>query len=106
MIKKIGILTSGGDSPGMNACIRAIVRTAVYHQIEVTGFIRGFEGLIDNDFVLLRNESVSGIIQKGGTILKTARSQRFMTEQGLQKACDTILAHRLDGLIVIGGDGS
>lgn len=106
MIKKIGILTSGGDSPGMNACIRAVVRTALYHHIEVIGFISGYEGLIDNSFIPLTRESVSGIIQKGGTILKTARSARFMTDAGLSKACQTIRGHQIDGLIVIGGDGS
>jgi 6-phosphofructokinase 1 len=106
MIKKIGILTSGGDSPGMNACIRAVVRTAVYEKIEVLGFIRGYEGLIDNRFVELKCESVSGIIQKGGTILKTARSARFMTREGIEEAIRTIGKNKLDGLVVIGGDGS
>lgn len=106
MIKKIGVLTSGGDSPGMNACIRAVVRTAIYNQVSVIGFMRGYEGLIDNDFLDLKRESVSGIIQKGGTILKTARSARFMTEEGLNKAAETINKHQLDGLVIIGGDGS
>ena len=106
MIKKIGILTSGGDSPGMNACIRAVVRTAIHHTIEVVGFIRGYEGLIDNNFIGLKRESVSGIIHKGGTILKTARSERFRTQEGVEKAADTIKKNKLDGLIVIGGDGS
>jgi len=106
MIKKIGILTSGGDAPGMNACIRAIVRTAAYHHIHVIGFLKGYEGLIDNQFIELSKESVSGIIHKGGTILKTARSARFMTNEGLQKAKETIIANQLEGLIIIGGDGS
>ncbi len=106
MIKKIAILTSGGDSPGMNACIRAVVRTAIYHSIEVIGFIRGYEGLIDNQFIDLKRESVSGIIQKGGTILKTARSERFKTNEGLKKAADTCKQNNIDGLIIIGGDGS
>ena len=106
MIKKIAILTSGGDSPGMNACIRAVVRTAIYHSIEVIGFIRGYEGLIDNQFIDLKRESVSGIIQKGGTILKTARSERFKTNEGLKKAADTCKDNNIDGLIIIGGDGS
>lgn len=106
MIKKIGILTSGGDSPGMNACIRAVVRTAIYYEIEVIGFIRGYEGLIDNTFVKLSRESVSGIIQKGGTILKTARSDRFKTEEGISQAVQTIKKNELDGMVVIGGDGS
>lgn len=106
MIKKIGILTSGGDSPGMNACIRAIVRTAVHFNIEVLGFLRGYEGLVDNKFIALKRESVSGIIQKGGTILKTARSKRFMTTEGQQLAVETIKKNNLDGLILIGGDGT
>ncbi|PBQ30872.1 6-phosphofructokinase [Sphingobacteriaceae bacterium] len=105
-MKKIGILTSGGDSPGMNACIRAVVRTALYHNIEVIGFIRGYEGLIDNTFLNLNRESVSGIIQKGGTILKTARSERFKTEEGLQKAVRTVKENKIDGMVIIGGDGS
>lgn len=106
MMKKIGILTSGGDSPGMNACIRAIVRTAHYHNIETIGFIRGYEGLIDNQFIQLNRKSVSGIIHRGGTILKTARSERFHTKAGLQKAAETVQKHQLDGLVIIGGDGS
>jgi 6-phosphofructokinase 1 len=105
-MKKIGILTSGGDSPGMNACIRAIVRTALYHQLELIGFIRGYDGLIDNQFIQLHHEQVSGIIHKGGTILKTARSERFRTQEGIAKAVETINKHQLDGFIVIGGDGS
>ena len=106
MIKKIGVLTSGGDSPGMNACIRAIVRTAVYNNIQVLGFLKGYEGLIDNNFIELKRESVSGIIQKGGTILKTARSKRFMTESGLEIAANNLAASKVNGLVVIGGDGS
>jgi 6-phosphofructokinase 1 len=106
MIKKIGILTAGGDAPGMNACIRAVVRTAVYHGIEVTGFLRGYEGLIDDQFVELKRESVSGIIQKGGTILKTARSKRFKTEAGIGSAVETLKKHAFDGLVLIGGDGT
>jgi 6-phosphofructokinase 1 len=106
MIKKIGILTSGGDSPGMNACIRAIVRTALYNKIEVFGFKRGYEGLIDNDFSKLTPESVSGIIQRGGTVLKTARSERFMKPSGVAEAVKTIKKNKIDGLVVIGGDGS
>lgn len=78
-MKKIGVLTSGGDSPGMNACIRAVVRTAAYYNIQTIGFIRGYEGLIDNNYIELNRSSVSGIIQRGGTILKTARSDRFKT---------------------------
>lgn len=106
MIKKVGILTSGGDSPGMNACIRAVVRTALYHNIDVMGFIKGYEGLIDNDFIELKRESVSGIIQKGGTILKTARSERFMKPDGITKAVETLKKNNVDAMIIIGGDGS
>ena len=106
MIKKIGILSSGGDSPGMNACIRAIVRTAIYNNMQVVGFLKGYEGLIDNNFIELKRESVSGIIHKGGTILKTARSKRFMTESGLETASKNLTNSKVDGLAVIGGDGS
>lgn len=106
MIKKIGILTSGGDSPGMNACIRAVVRTAIYNNIEVLGFIRGYEGLIENEFIALKRESVSGIIHKGGTILKTARSERFKTAAGIETAVKNLAQNHIDGLVVIGGDGS
>ncbi len=106
MIKKIGIFTSGGDSPGMNACIRAVVRTALYHNINVIGFIKGYEGLIDNEFIELKRESVSGIIQKGGTILKTARSERFMKPEGIAKAVENLKKNNVDAMIVIGGDGS
>src|SRR5690606_21057684 len=104
--KKIGILTSGGDAPGMNACIRAITRTAIYHNLEVLGFLRGFEGLIDNHFLELKRASVSGIIQKGGTILKTARSERFRTEAGMKAAINDLKENKVDALVVIGGDGS
>ncbi|MBX3163589.1 MAG: 6-phosphofructokinase [Bacteroidetes bacterium] len=106
MIKKIGILTSGGDAPGMNACIRAITRTAIYNNMEVLGFIRGYEGLIDNKFLELKRESVSGIIQKGGTILKTARSERFRTDEGMQFAVNHLKENNIEALVVIGGDGS
>lgn len=106
MIKKIGIITSGGDSPGMNACIRAVVRTAMYNNIEVIGFLKGYEGIIDNNFIELKNESVSGIIQKGGTVLKTARSARFMKEEGILQAAKNLKDNDIDGLVIIGGDGS
>jgi 6-phosphofructokinase 1 len=106
MVKKIGILTSGGDSPGMNACIRAAVRTALFNNIEIIGYLKGYEGLIDNTFIELKPESVSGIIQKGGTILKTARSARFMTHEGLLQAAKNIKDNHVDALIIIGGDGS
>ena len=106
MIKKIAVLTSGGDSPGMNACIRAVVRTALYHDIQVLGFLKGYEGLVDNQFIDLRRESVSGIIHKGGTILKTARSERFRTAEGRGLAAAHLKENAVDGLVVIGGDGS
>ena len=105
-MKKIGIITSGGDSPGMNACIRAVVRAAVHYKIEVTGFYKGYEGLIDNNFVELNTTSVSGIIQRGGTILKTARSKRFMTSEGQDTAAKNLTDHGIEGLVIIGGDGS
>lgn len=105
-MKKIGIITSGGDSPGMNACIRAIVRTAVHQNIEVLGFYKGYEGIIDNNFVRLDTTSVSGIIQRGGTILKTARSERFMTEEGITQAANNLKHNKIEGMVVIGGDGS
>src|SRR5688500_13844902 len=105
-MKKIAVLTSGGDSPGMNACIRAVARTAAYHKIGAIGFVRGYEGLIDNEFMTLDTESVSNIIHKGGTILKTARSDRFMKEEGLKKAADTLKKNSIEGLVIIGGDGS
>lgn len=105
-MKKIGIITSGGDSPGMNACIRAVVRAAVHYKIEVTGFYKGYEGVIDNDFINLNTTSVSGIIQRGGTFLKTARSKRFFTEEGQDLAAKNLKEHGIEGFIIIGGDGS
>jgi len=105
-MKKIGIITSGGDSPGMNACIRAIVRTAVYHHIEVIGFYKGYEGVIDKQFSQLTTTSVSGIIQRGGTMLKTARSERFYTDEGVTTAAKNLKELGIDGFVVIGGDGS
>jgi 6-phosphofructokinase 1 len=105
-MKKIGIITSGGDSPGMNACIRAIVRTAVYHNIEVIGFYKGYEGVIDKQFIKLTTTSVSGIIQRGGTMLKTARSERFYTDEGVEIAAKNLKELGVDGFVVIGGDGS
>ncbi len=105
-MKKIGVLTSGGDSSGMNACIRAVARTAKFYKIQTLGFLRGYEGLINDDCIQLTQESVSGIIHRGGTFLKTARSERFKTQEGLLKANETIIKNNLDGLVVIGGDGS
>jgi 6-phosphofructokinase 1 len=105
-MKKIGIITSGGDSPGMNACLRAVVRTAVYHGIEVIGFYKGYEGLIDNDHVDLNTTSVSGIVHRGGTILKTSRSLRFLTNEGIATAAKNIKDLGIEGFVIIGGDGS
>ena len=105
-MKKIAVLCSGGDSPGMNACIRAVARTAAYHKLGAIGFLRGYEGLIDDDYIELNTESVSNIIHKGGTILKTARSSRFMMEEGLKKAAKNLDKHNVIGLVIIGGDGS
>lgn len=105
-IKNIGVLTSGGDAPGMNAAIRAVVRTGVYEKFEITGICRGYEGLINNEFIPLYNHSVSNIIQRGGTILKTARSERFMTEAGRETAYRNLKNAKIDALVVIGGDGT
>lgn len=105
-MKKIAVLTSGGDSPGMNACIRAVVRTSIYHQISVVGVKRGYDGLIEGDFIALESKSVSNIMQRGGTMLKTARSKRFMSKEGMQEAFYNLKKHDVEGLIVIGGDGT
>lgn len=105
-IKRIAVLTSGGDAPGMNAAIRAVTRTGISNGIEVFGVIWGYEGLINNDFKKLESQDVSNIIQTGGTILKTARSKEFRTKEGRAKAFENIKANRIDGLVVIGGDGT
>lgn len=105
-IKRIGVLTSGGDAPGMNAAIRGVVRTAVYNGIKVTGIRQGYYGMIYKDFVELGASSVSDIIQRGGTILKTARCEEFRTVEGRQKAYDNLKEAGIDGVVVIGGDGS
>ena len=105
-MKKIAILTSGGDSPGMNACIRSVVRTAINNGLEIVGIKRGYAGLIEGDFINLSKEHVRNILQSGGTILKTSRSAEFMTETGYKKAVENIKKHKIEGLIVIGGDGS
>ncbi len=105
-MKKIAVFTSGGDSSGMNACIRAVVRTAMYNKIEVFGIRRGYEGMIDDDFIPLYAKSVSNILQRGGTILKSARSERFRTAEGMQKAKENLIKNAIDGVVVIGGDGS
>lgn len=105
-IKRIGVLTSGGDAPGMNAAIRAVVRTAIYNGLEVTGIRQGYYGMIYNDFVELEASSVSDIIQRGGTILKTARCEEFKTEEGRITAYRNLKEAGIDGVVVIGGDGS
>jgi 6-phosphofructokinase 1 len=105
-INKIVVLTSGGDSPGMNAAIRAVVRTAIFENLEVYGIYRGYEGLIDGQIEQLFSHSVSNIIQRGGTILKTARSQRFMTPEGRMQAYQNLLKFNIDALVAIGGNGT
>lgn len=105
-MKKIALFTSGGDSPGMNACIRAVVRTAVFHKLEVTGILHGYHGMIHDEFIPLHAKSVSNIIHRGGTILKTARSQEFFSIEGRKKAKENLEKHRIDGVIAIGGDGT
>lgn len=106
MIKTIGVLTSGGDAPGMNAAVRAVVRTALKKGMTVYGIKRGYCGLIDDDIVPMDELSVAGIINRGGTMLYTARSAEFRTEEGVLKAKETCEKYGLEGLVVIGGDGS
>ncbi len=105
-IKKIAVMTSGGDAPGMNAAIRAVVRTCVYYRIECVGIFRGYQGLIEGDIEPMNARSVSHIVQKGGTILKSARSSEFRTEEGRKKAYENFKKYNIDALVVIGGDGS
>lgn len=105
-IKRIGVLTSGGDAPGMNAAIRAVVRCAAYHGVECYGVEQGYEGLVDGAFKLLSIRDVGGIIQRGGTVLRTSRSERFMTAEGRDAAAAHCRGAELDGMVVIGGDGS
>lgn len=105
-IKKIGVLTSGGDSPGMNAAIRSVVRACAYHNVECVGVYQGYEGLMEGDFSPMDARSVKGIINKGGTILKSARSKAFRTKEGRQKAFNKLIEAEVDGLVVIGGDGT
>ena len=105
-IKRIGVLTSGGDAPGMNAAIRAVVRTAIYNGCEACGIYGGYQGLINGDIKRLRSNDVSNIIQRGGTILKSARSVEFRTPEGRTKAAQQLAEHKIDALVVIGGDGS
>lgn len=105
-IKKIAVMTSGGDVPGLNACIRAVVRTAIFHQLKVVGIQHGFEGLIAGDFIHLQAQSVSNIIQLGGTILKSSRSELFKTKEGRLIAYENIKKEKIDAIVLIGGDGS
>lgn len=105
-VTKIGVLTSGGDAPGMNAAIRAVVRTAIYHGIEVYGIMRGYQGMIDDDIIKMESKSVANIIQRGGTILKTARCKEFYEPEGRKKAYATLKKRGINGLVIIGGDGS
>ena len=105
-IKTIGVLTSGGDAPGMNAAVRAVVRTAISLGFNVKGIRHGYNGLIEDDIIDLNVRSVSGIIQRGGTFLYTARSPKFVTEEGQQIAVETCKRHGIDGIVVVGGDGS
>lgn len=105
-MRRIGVLTSGGDSPGMNACIRAVVRGALAAGLDVYGIKRGYEGLIDGDITQLDVSSVADIIHRGGTVLRTARSDRFMTDDGFARAVSMLNTFGIDGLVVIGGDGS
>lgn len=105
-MKRIAVLSSGGDSPGMNAAIRAVVRTAIYNNIDVYGIRRGYQGLIEGDLYNMKTTDVSNIIQRGGTILKTARSHEFTTLEGRAKAYKVIVENKIEGLVLIGGDGT
>lgn len=105
-MKRIAVLTSGGDAPGMNACIRAVVRGGIYNGMEVFGVKRGYYGLVNDDMAQMEMRSVSDIVQRGGTILYTARCPEFKTKEGMDKAIATLKRHEIDGLVVIGGDGS
>jgi len=105
-IKKIGVITSGGDSPGMNAAVRSVVRTCAHYRIDCVGIFRGYQGMIEGDFEPLDARSVSGIINKGGTILKSARSKEFRTKEGRKKAYQELKKAKIDALVLIGGDGT
>lgn len=107
-MKKIAVFTSGGDSPGMNACIRAVVRTAIYHKVEVVGIMQGYKGMIEGgeNFVPLSSRSVGNIIQRGGTILKSSRSKAFMTPEGRKTAYENLKANGIEGVVCIGGNGT
>jgi len=105
-IEKIGVMTSGGDAPGMNAAIRSVVRTCAYYNVNCVGIYRGYEGMIEGDFKEMNARSVKDIINKGGTILKSARSKEFRTPEGRKKAYEKLQEANVDGLVVIGGDGT
>ncbi len=105
-VSRIGVLTSGGDAPGMNAAIRAVVRTGIYYGLEVHGILRGYQGLIEDDIFKMEGRSVANIIQRGGTILKTARCKEFFSPEGRQKAYEVLKRRGINGLVIIGGDGS
>jgi len=105
-IKRVGVLTSGGDSPGMNAAIRAVVRSCTYHKLKCVGIYRGFDGLIENDFITLNARAVKNIINRGGTFLKSSRSSEFRTKEGRNKAIINLRKEKIDALVVIGGDGT
>jgi 6-phosphofructokinase 1 len=106
MMKRIGVLTSGGDSPGMNAAIRSVVRKAIFEGLEVKGILRGYEGLIKGELIDMNSRSVSNILGRGGTILKTARSKEFMSIEGQERAVEVVKSNGIDGLIIVGGNGS
>ena len=105
-MKRLAILTSGGDCSGMNAVIRAAARTAIANDVEMIGYRKGFAGLLKNDYLVLTSRAVSGVLQRGGTFLQSARSLEFRSEEGRRKALDNLLKEKVEGLIVIGGDGS
>ncbi len=105
-IKTIGVITSGGDAPGMNAAIRAVVRTCAYYHIKCVGFYRGYQGMIEGDYITMNARSVQNIISRGGTILKSARSQEFRTKEGRQRAADSLKEAGVDAMVLIGGDGT
>jgi len=105
-VSKIGVLTSGGDAPGMNAAIRAVVRTGLYYGLEMFGIMRGYQGLIEDDIYKMESRSVANIIQRGGTVLKTARCKEFYDYEGRKKGYENLKRRNIDGLVIIGGDGS